>query len=93
MTVVTSAVLFRSESKGSGFHANKRKKRYLECTGLSNFLFLTGHLNVDVGTRLAVGQRRKASCTFMHLLSPERLCDFTSTESKQWQKQERNLGV
>ena len=24
MTAVTSAVLFRSESKGSGFHANER---------------------------------------------------------------------
>ena len=26
MTAVTNAVLFRSESKGSGFHANERPK-------------------------------------------------------------------
>ena len=27
MTAITSAVLFRSESKGSGFHANERPQR------------------------------------------------------------------
>ena len=27
MTAITSAVLFRSESKGSGFHANEQARR------------------------------------------------------------------
>ena len=30
MTAITSAVLFRSESKGSGFHANERPQCELD---------------------------------------------------------------
>ena len=30
MTAITSAVLFRSESKGSGFHANERPQHEIE---------------------------------------------------------------
>ena len=39
MTTVASAVLFRSESKGSGFHANERFKSYSNSLSILQALF------------------------------------------------------
>ena len=48
MTAVTSAVLFRSESKGSGFHTNERPQAHYAENSELRFPRLRRHLKVRV---------------------------------------------